>query len=253
MQERKRAVVETFGAAAETYGTGPDFFWPLGAALAEHADVGPGRRVLDVAAGTGAVAVAAAERGAEVVAIDLAPAMVERARERGVDARLGDAERPDFPDGSFDAVLCGFAVFFLPDPAGALREWWRVLRPGGTVALSTFVRRDTRWAWMSDLLPSLPDRAGADVFDDSREGLTALLEGAGFGGVRFAERRHELVFESAEQWWAWLWSHGHRGVLTRLSEEQREAFRRAAFERVAAMGPPVRNTIRARLTAARRA
>lgn len=252
MNERKQALAATFGAAAPTYGSGPDFFWPLGAALVEHARVAPGQRVLDVAVGTGAVAVAARERGAEVVGIDLTPEMVERARANGVDARVGDAERPAFADASFDAVLCGFAVFFLPDAAGAVREWARLLEPGGTVALSTFVRRDTRWAWLSDLLPSLPDHVGADVFDDSREGLQALLEGAGFGDVRFAERRHELVFESAEQWWAWLWSHGHRRVLTRLSDEEREAFRRAAFERVEAMGPPVRNTITARLTAARR-
>lgn len=250
--ERKQAIAATFGAAAATYGrVGPDFFWPLGRALVEWTAIGAGDRVLDVATGTGAIAVAAAERGAEVVGIDLAPEMVEAARANGVDALTMDAERPAFGEGTFDRVLCGFAIFFLPDPPAALRAWRTLLRPGGTLALSTFVRRDPRWAWIPELLPTTQPLREQDDFDESREGLEAQLVRAGYANVRFDERDHDLVFADADEWWSWLWSHGHRGVLTRLTDEERDRFRAAAYERIAAMGPIV-NTISARFTAAER-
>jgi ubiquinone/menaquinone biosynthesis C-methylase UbiE len=251
--ERKRAIAETFGAAADTYGrTGPDFFWPLGRALVDWAGVGPGDRVLDVATGTGALAVAAVERGAEAIGIDLADRMVDAARANGVDACVMDAETPSFDEASFDRVLCGFGIFFLPNPGAALRSWRALLRPGGSLALSTFVRRDPRWAWTVELLPPVSRPTTADdAFDDSREGLEAQLVCAGYVNVRFAERTHQLLFSDADEWWAWLWSHGHRRVLSRLADGDRESYRAAAYERIAAMDP-IEYTIWARFTAAER-
>ena len=251
MDERKLSVIETFDASAATYGrAGPDFFWPLGRALVEAAGVQAVERVLDVACGTGALAVTARERGAHVVAVDLAPAMVAAVAATGLDARLMDAERLDFEEGAFDCVLCGFAVFFMTDPPAALAEWRRVLRPGGRVALSTFVRADPRWAWRNELLPARV-RPPRGRFDDSREGLDRLLRDAGFPYVRFREVDHELRFADVDEWWAWGWSHGFRGSLSRLTEEELVRYRAAAAERIAAMDAPTM-TIAARLTTAAR-
>jgi SAM-dependent methyltransferase len=101
-----------------------------------------GERVLDVACGTGAVAERAAARGAEVTGVDLAPALIETARERAaeralaIDYRVGDCERLDLPDASFDVVASAVGIMFAPDHAASAAELARVTRPGGRLALA---------------------------------------------------------------------------------------------------------------------
>ena len=117
---------------------------PPAAKLIKFAQVAPGQRVLDVACGTGVVAVTAARRGAKVSGLDLTPALLERARKNaaiaGVDVEFieGDAEALPYPDGSFDVVLSQFGHIFAPRPAVAVREMLRVLRSGGLIAFSTW-------------------------------------------------------------------------------------------------------------------
>ena len=102
---------------------------------------GPGERWLDVATGTGEIAVAAARRNVSVTGLDLAPALIETARKRarrgGVDVTfdVGDAERLPYLDASFDVVSSGFGVMFAPDQHAAAAELARVTRPGGRLAL----------------------------------------------------------------------------------------------------------------------
>jgi SAM-dependent methyltransferase len=97
----------------------------------------PPSDVLDVASGTGYVALAAASLGHRVTAVDLAPAMLEelaaKATTRGlaVDARLGDAVAPDFPPARFDAVTSRHLLWTLRKPAMAIANWKELLRPGG--------------------------------------------------------------------------------------------------------------------------
>ena len=112
----------------------------------------PGQRVLDIAAGAGEPAVSAAERvgrGGYVLATDISEGIVELARqvarERGLDqveTRAMDGEKPDLPDGSFDAVVCRLGLMYMPHPAAALREWRRVLKPGGRVGVVVFSTPD---------------------------------------------------------------------------------------------------------------
>ncbi|MEU8230614.1 class I SAM-dependent methyltransferase [Actinoplanes sp. NPDC048967] len=113
----------------------------LGATLVGACRTGPGQRVLDVAAGTGNAAIPAALTGAEVVACDLTPALLEAGRalaaDRGavVDWREGDAEALPFADGSFDVVLSCVGVMFAPHHRAAADELVRVCRPGGTIGM----------------------------------------------------------------------------------------------------------------------
>lgn len=112
--------------------------------LVRLAGVTRSMRVLDVGCGTGVVAITAARTGATVSAIDLTPPLLERARENAriaevsIDFREGDAEELPFADGEFDAVLSQFAHIFAPRPEVAVREMLRVLKPGGTLAFSTW-------------------------------------------------------------------------------------------------------------------
>ena len=110
--------------------------------LCESVDLHPGQRVLDVATGNGATALAAARRFTEVVGIDFVPALLERGRQRAaadrlaIDFREGDAEQLPLPDASFDAVLSTFGVMFAPDQERAAAELVRVCKRGGKIGLA---------------------------------------------------------------------------------------------------------------------
>ncbi len=117
----------------------PAFFAQWATPLCHAAGVAPGRRVLDVACGTGIVARTAADLAGQghVVGLDLNPAMLTVARHvrPDVDWRLGDVAALPFRDGEFDAVLCQMALMFFPDQGAAVREMARVVAPGGRVAV----------------------------------------------------------------------------------------------------------------------
>ena len=110
-------------------------------ALLDAAGVTAGMRVLDVCCGTGVVTAAIAARGADVTGIDFSAAMLAEARRRHPELRFdpGDAEALPYSDASFDAVVSNFGVHHAPHPEKAIAEAFRVLRPDGRVA-------DTTWA-----------------------------------------------------------------------------------------------------------
>jgi SAM-dependent methyltransferase len=117
---------------------------PPAAQLVEFARVKAEDGVLDVACGTGVVAVTAARRGARVTGLDLTPELLERARENAAIAKVsidfheGDVEKLPFDDSEFDVVLSQYGHMFAPRPDLAIAEMLRVLRPGGTIAFSTW-------------------------------------------------------------------------------------------------------------------
>lgn len=135
------SIVGFSGSIPELYDRhmGPVLFEPY---AKEFVDRIPERgRVLEVAAGTGRVTRQLAGRGHEVVATDLNGPMLEEARhhvEGNVTWQVADAQALPFPDASFDVVACAFGLMFVPDKPLALREFRRVLRPGGVIVLSVW-------------------------------------------------------------------------------------------------------------------
>jgi ubiquinone/menaquinone biosynthesis C-methylase UbiE len=117
---------------------------PCAAVLVKRAGVRSGQNVLDVACGTGVVSVTAARLGARVTSLDLTPELLERARENAriaghdINWNEGDVEKLPFADASFDVVLSQFGHIFAPQPEVAIGEMLRVLKPGGTIAFSTW-------------------------------------------------------------------------------------------------------------------
>ncbi|MEX2540003.1 MAG: class I SAM-dependent methyltransferase [Actinomycetota bacterium] len=114
---------------------------PLGDTLCDAVDVRPGSKVLDVATGTGHVALAAARRFCDTTGVDYVPALIEVARRRAeaegleVSFEEGDAEALRFEDGSFDYVVSAIGVMFTADHPKAASELVRVCRPGGKVGM----------------------------------------------------------------------------------------------------------------------
>jgi len=131
-----------------------ELVWELGPVLVAACGISAGHRVLDVAAGTGNVAIRAAEAGARVVASDLTPENFEagrrEARALGVEVKWveADAEALPFDDGEFDVVTSSFGAMFAPDHQAVADELVRVCRPGGTVGMANFT----------------PDGLGAEFF-----------------------------------------------------------------------------------------
>ena len=243
--DAKTWLAGVFDRAAPTYdavaGSYHDYF---GARLVEVAGVKVGDSVLDVACGRGAVLVPAATRAgpsARVLGVDLSPVMVRLARYRvdqaGVraDLEVMDAEKLDVQDGAFSVVLCGFGIFFLPEPERATARFHRALAPGGTVALSTWGAEDTRWAWEDDLLADVVVRRRAlrRPFD-RRDDLVELL-GIDFEDVVVLTESHDTQLADADEWWAWKWSYSLRGVLEQLPAARLDRLRRDAYERIEAM------------------
>lgn len=244
--DAKAWLAGVFDRAAPTYdalaGAYHDHF---GRRLVDLTGVGPGDAVLDVACGRGAVLGPAAERAGPtgcVVGVDLSPEMVRLARERlgptmpGVEVLVMDAEQLDVPDSSFTVVLCGFGVFFLPDPERAVAGFHRVLERGGRVGVSSWGAEDARWSWEDELLADVvvERRAVRRPFGRPEE-LAELLENAGFEDVGVRIEQHDVVLTDADEWWAWKWSYSLRGMLEQLSDERLDRLRREADDRIAAM------------------
>ena len=130
--------------AWSSFASWENFTAQAAAKLVKFAQVAPGQRVLDVACGTGVVAITASRRGAKASGLDLSPVLIERARENASIAAVaaefveGDAEALPYPDASFDVVLSQFGHMFAPRPAIAVKEMLRVLKVGGRVAFSTW-------------------------------------------------------------------------------------------------------------------
>ena len=178
-------------------------------ALLRAARLAPGMRVLDVATGTGNVAEAALSAvgpTGHVAAVDLSPAMLERARERlggraNASFSVGDGQALGFPDGGFDAVLCGLALMHFPDPARGLAEFRRVLRDGGRAAVSVPTTSDRSFAFrvLTAVGHHVPSRAAEvarnfSLGDPAR--LRSLFEGAGFREVETVIEARRYAFPS---------------------------------------------------------
>jgi ubiquinone/menaquinone biosynthesis C-methylase UbiE len=175
------------------------------------AGIGAGDRVLDVAAGNGNVATVAARAGADVTASDFTPELVAAGRERtaalGLDVQWDEADAEDlpYPDASFDAVTSAFGLMFAPRPEVATAEAFRVVRPGGVVAVTAwtpdgFTGQVT--ALMGEYLPA--PLAAARPIDWGIETTVRRRLASHAESVELARGTVTWTFASLEEATAWL-------------------------------------------------
>ncbi len=253
MVATKQVIEQLFDNAAASYNrTGPSIFTQFGKRLVERMPLKPGARVLDIATGTGAVLLPAAQRvGSEgqVTGIDLSGAILKEAEGAAaaenltnVQLRKMDAEHLDFPDQTFDAVTCALSLFFFPNMEAALGEMYRVSKPGGSVGISMFAKKpppfDPGWRMLlqheayRELMVRLPQPIAY-----APEEVEGLLARSGFRSIDIRSESNDIVYESVEDWWAFQLTIGPRATILRMDQETRARFKE---EYLAKLRPMVR-------------
>lgn len=205
-------------------------------ALLDAVEVTAGSALLDVASGPGVVALAARDRGVNVIVVDQSEAMVALARSAGLDARQASACHLPFETGSFDAVVAGFLINHLPRPVEGIAEMARVCKarvavsvwdaPGANPALGLF----GRVAQSFDIADPVPPGPGSSLYaDDAR--LTSLLGAAGLVDIRITRVSWTLSVAPGAWFDAVAAGTPRTGaVLAAASAEQRAALRKLYVE-----------------------
>jgi ubiquinone/menaquinone biosynthesis C-methylase UbiE len=228
-----------------------DQLGPVGTAIIERLDIAVDQQHLDIAAGTGEPGLTVAKlapRG-HVVLTDLAPEMLDvatrRARAQGitnVETKVCSADDLPFDDATFDSISVRFGYMFFPDVAKATTEFARVLKPGGRLCSSVWVKPDANpWttittqaiATEAGLAP--PDPDGPNMFRCAAPGfVSALYEAAGLREVAEWDVDVELVTRSPEQYWEMISEHVSLAVaaLHQVDGPARERIAKAVIAKV---------------------
>ncbi|NYH55660.1 O-methyltransferase/aklanonic acid methyltransferase [Nocardiopsis arvandica] len=258
----KVEVASAFNEAAARYDRlGVEFFTPMGRRLVEHARPEQGESVLDIGCGVGASVFPAADRvgpRGNVLGIDIASGMVAQTMEHAraqsrdnVTALVMDAERPDLPERSFDVVMGGYSVIFLPDAPAALGRYVPLMADGGRLAFSTPVFDSGTFPFLppvfTDLIPRsllsdlppewrperLQQRFNSWLEDPAD--LVRAVETAGYSDVRVVDEPVDMVARSGEAWVDWSHTQGMRLLWEHLTEDRSRELRSTLITALDAM------------------
>ncbi len=220
----------TYNSAADHFDAAPLAFWgSIGRHTIEQMDLHPGDRVLDIGCGTGASALPAAERvgpNGTVLGVDLAEKLLAQARAKAqqrslhnVEFRLGDMTALGLPEGHFDAVVSVFSVFFVPDMHALVRELWRMVKPGGKLAITTWGSAffaPVYAVWREAVRRERPDLYTAfnpwDRISTSAQ-LQQLLADCGVSDASIIAENGQQVLTSPQDWWTIVLGSGLRGTV----------------------------------------
>jgi ubiquinone/menaquinone biosynthesis C-methylase UbiE len=239
----------------------PTHMW-LGDEALRRAGLAAGMRFLDVAAGSGALSIPAALRGAQVTATDISPAMVERlgarARAEGLrdlETRVMDGHALELEDNTFEMAGSQYGVMLFPDLARALDEMVRVTKPGGRVFLVVYgppAQVEFLGFFMGAIqavvpgftgLPLDPPPLAFQVADPEK--LRLALAGAGLKDIRVQTVTQQMEFQSGKAMWDWVVNSNPIGAMlvADLTEEHEAAVQRALDrmlrERAGRSGPAI--------------
>jgi ubiquinone/menaquinone biosynthesis C-methylase UbiE len=239
MHDAKLKAQRTYNAAAEFFDDPALGFWErFGRATVDRLALARGESVLDVCAGTGASAIPAAVKvgpTGRVVAVDLAENLLSlaerKARRLGLsnlEIRLGDLDALDYPP-VFDAVVIVFGIFFLPDMTAATTGLWRMVKPGGQLAVTTWGPRlfepanSMFWDAVAVVRPDLT--RAYNPWDSLTEpaAVRSLLLDAGTTGIHAEAVSGTHPLRSGDDFWTIVLGSGYRATFDALTTKEQQA------------------------------
>jgi len=244
LNAHKQKVATVYNLASDGYDKPALRFFPIVAErLVELANVREENNVLDAGTGTGVAAFAAAQRvgrKGKVIGVDIGEQILDQACLKldlglplNVSFFLGDMEHLEFPDESFDVVLSASSLFFLSDMQEGLKEWKRVLKRGGRVAISGY--SESAFRPLSDLFEARIRSYGVKLAAPTRpfswqrltepEQYLSLFCNAGLENIEVFSEQLGYRLQNASEWWDVIWNSGFRGPVSQLSPEQLEQFK----------------------------
>jgi len=240
---------KTYNAAADHYDHPAVSFWDrYGRRTVDRLPIISGMAVLDVCCGMGASAIPAAERvgpAGHVIAVDLAEKLLNKGAQRAAEQGLtniefsrADLESLPFPDRTFDAVLCVFGIFFVPNLQRAIRELWRLVRSNGLLAITIWGRGlfepadGIFWEAVRREDPELyrSIKPWSKIFEP--DPLHSLLLECGVSDPEVAAEPGWHPLRAPEDWWTIVLGSGYRSTVDALSPPNRERVRTASIDGV---------------------
>ncbi|NEQ31459.1 MAG: methyltransferase domain-containing protein [Leptolyngbya sp. SIO4C5] len=215
VEEIKQQLAGYYSSRSGTYDTESDFHPRLAQHLVAQANPQPGQQVVDMATGTGLVAIAVASRvGPQgfVLGLDFAEDMIQQAQRKkktlnlqNIEFRLADVETVSLPAAAFDQVLCCSALVLLSDIPAALKHWQRLLKPGGCLAVNGF----SEYAFVASMVMNrVAARYGVTLRawnhpTGTPERFRRLLETAGFTDIQITAKQFGgyLSLADLKKWW----------------------------------------------------
>jgi ubiquinone/menaquinone biosynthesis C-methylase UbiE len=260
LDEYRQASYQVWEAMAPAWSRQREYIWDVTRAVGEQMvaalDPRPGEVLLELAAGTGETGFAAATLVAPdggLICSDFSPAMVDAARQRGaelglenVEYRVMDAERMDLRDGTVDGVLCRFGYMLMADPAGALAETRRVLKPGGRLSFSVWGPPEFNpWAAIPGRVMverghiQAPQAGDPGIFAMAEhDRIRNLVSAAGLGPPEIEEIPLTWSFEDADEYWAFITelAGALAMLIAELPNDERDAVRSEIDSRIEPSG-----------------
>ncbi len=244
LETAKAKAAATYNAAADHFDAAPLAFWErYGRRTVERLGLAEGALVLDAGCGSGASALPAAERvgpPGRVIGVDLAEGLLQlgraKARSRGlrnIEFQCGDMTALPFEDGRFHAVVCVFAIFFVPNMERQVAELWRLVRPGGRLAITTWGPRmfepgsSAWWAAVKQFRPDLLPAVNPWERITTPDAVERLLTASGIAGADIVAENGRQALRSPEDWWAVVLGSGYRWTVDQMDEQTIERVRAA--------------------------
>ncbi|MGZ5001273.1 MAG: class I SAM-dependent methyltransferase [Methylomonas sp.] len=245
----KAKAAMTYNTAADHFDHPVSSFWHcFGRQTVDRIALRPGESVLDVCSGSGGSALPAAEqvgpRG-KVIAADLAERLIALAEAKAgtqklenIEFRVADMLDLGYADDSFDAVVCVFGIFFVPDMNAAVKELWRMVKPGGRLAITTWgpnlfePANSAFWQAIETERPELHRAFNPWDRISEPDGLRQMLTQAGVQNIDILVESGTHPLNEPEDWWKIAMGSGYRGTLEQLAPDTFKRVRQSNLSRL---------------------
>ena len=237
LQLAKAKAAAAYNAAADYFDHPVSSFWHrFGRQTVERLGLREGETVLDVCCGSGGSALPAADAvgpKGKVIAVDLAERLVQlgeaKARAKGlgnIEFKAADMLALGYPEASFGSVICVFGIFFVPDMVAATKELWRMLRPQGRLAITTWGKdlfepaNTAFWEAIREERPDLLNGFNPWERISTPAGLREMLAEAGITNVEIFAESGSHPLSAPNDWWLLAMGSGYRGTLAQLDPDE---------------------------------